>query len=528
MPTRSIEIPWQRDGLLRLLEEADRLLETPEPEDEAELGVYRSRIASVQRELAGMRAEGIFALEAVRMLARLAEMQRDFAGAMKCWASVREMATDISDESNFGLGVACQAMSDLDAAVRHFNAISDRFPSIRELEAKRGQIDARLSIERSISLAKDVVEMATLQADSGLAANTISAALADSRLPYRKDARVRELLTNAYDAICAYPEVSPAPAGKRFSNYRMLRQPRRMTGAKPKIIFTSGFLWSGSGAVTAMLAGYPGVEIAVGGREVGLFHHMNTLTGLLDAPVGSIGRSQLMYLFMAPVSGLLVDLRKIQVNRNKSLLKAQVDGGGSIEGLLAAGATLVDGIRQAGCAGADHNKCLLVALREFANEAIASLASTPDATVLMNNSIFAFHVRQLALFSDAVSVTVSRDPRDQYVAQYYERPRVDLPSVDAFIADTRRRYAHHAAAITELDLADRVIDVRFEDFVLNRNVREQVVERLNLVATGDVDGGSFDPRKSVKNIGIYKSFHDQEIIRKIEEAFPDNIYSLER
>lgn len=528
MSTRSIEIQSQHDGLLRLLEEAGRLLETAEPEDEAELGAYRSRVASVQRELSGMEAVGIFALEATRMLARLAERQRDFAGAMKCWANVREMAADIADESNFGLGAACQAMSNLDDAVRHFNAISDRFQNATELETKRSQIGARLSIERSISLAKDVVEMATLQADPGVAASAISAALADSRLPYRKDGRVRDMLTNAYGAIYAYPEVSPAPAGPRFANYRMLRQPRSMTGAKPKIIFTSGFLWSGSGAVTAMLAGYPGVEIAVGGREVGLFHHMNTLTGLLDAPVGTIGRSQLMYLFMAPVSGLLVDLKKIQVNRNKSLFKAQVDGGGSIEGLLAAGAALVDGIRQAGRAGADHNTCVLVALREFANKAIASLASTPDATVLLNNSIFAFHVRQLALFSDAVSVTVGRDPRDQYVAQYYERPRADLPSVDAFIADTRRRYAHHAAAIAELDLADRVIDVRFEDFVLNRNVREQVIEGLNLATTGDIDGGSFDPRKSEKNIGIHRSFHDQGIIKKIEEAFPDNIYNLEK
>src|SRR5690606_17381502 len=138
--------------------------------------------------------------EVARTLARVAERQRDFASAMKHWISVREMATDILDESNFGLGYSCQIMSKLDDSVRYFGAISDRFPNTAELDAKRSQIAARLSIEKSISLAKDVVEMAVAQADSAVAASTISEALARSRLPYRMDGRIQELLVSAYDA----------------------------------------------------------------------------------------------------------------------------------------------------------------------------------------------------------------------------------------------------------------------------------------------------------------------------------------
>lgn len=512
----------------KLFLEAEQALNCPAPDSEAEKNAYRSLLADIESRLLRMEAAAAERGRVIRYLALLADKQRHVYDSIEHWSRLRTLVLESLDEINFALGNAYRRAADLKNARLHLDSVSDASIDPQLLADERKRLKKRLSIEASIKGAKRVVKMLTSSTGEGDAHQEISSSLARSRHAYRTDSSVDRLLKEAFDALAKLPEPPPPEAEvsgteDSYSNYRRLRLQTDTTRQRPGVIFTSGFLWSGSGAVTDMLRGHDDVHVGCSGRELNLFQRRYGLLGLVDAPLGTVGPRELMEFFLGPLAGLLVDRLRVHADRERSLFKAQLDSGQALDALLPCCRSLVQGL-EAAARSDPSSLATLSAMRDFSNEITTRLGSPGKKSVVLNNNIFGFNIRLLSLFSNAVAVTVKRDPRDQYVAHYYERKRSDVMPIDEFISKTRNRYDEHDRAVAELQLDDRVISIRFEDFVLDEKTRRNVLDRLQLTRS-DVRGETcFDPEKSRRNIGIHRSFDNQSDIRRIEESFPDMLY----
>lgn len=136
---------------------------------------------------------------------------------------------------------------------------------------------------------------------------------------------------------------------------------------------------------------------------------------------------------------------------------------------------------------------------------------------------------QLPLFPKHKLILTHRDPRDMYVD--IETLKLKDPSVapwyhknvDEFIETfkTNNRY---------MDVTnENILDLNFEDLCLHyQEARKKIMDFVGLDENAPLSGTVFfDPDKSVKNISLYKTFGNQDDIRKIEKAIPEYLYRNE-
>ena len=139
--------------------------------------------------------------------------------------------------------------------------------------------------------------------------------------------------------------------------------------------------------------------------------------------------------------------------------------------------------------------------------------------VLFNNAVFGRNQDMLDIFRNVKSVVVDRDVRDVYVdrcrndGNHWRNAAQFLP----FYESGRRRCQRYLDDDTALH-RDRVRWIRFEDFVLDDAVRDEVLQWLTDGCNserdddghGDGAGQGFDPRVSRQNIGIHRKVLSEE------------------
>jgi Sulfotransferase family len=159
-----------------------------------------------------------------------------------------------------------------------------------------------------------------------------------------------------------------------------------------------------------------------------------------------------------------------------------------------------------------------------------SMSNPENHTLVLNNSFEPFDpIRFLTYFDNAKSIIVDRDPRDIFVF-------ANLPS-EGF-NDKGELYRRIAGAFdvnvfikrlkvyrnsTNDEISDRVLRIRYEDLVLDYASTSEVIYRfLNISPSLHVHRlRNFDPKESIKNVGMWRTYKDQKSIRLIEEAFFD-------
>lgn len=148
---------------------------------------------------------------------------------------------------------------------------------------------------------------------------------------------------------------------------------------------------------------------------------------------------------------------------------------------------------------------------------------------------------QLDLVPSVKSIFVLRDPRDivasvghkeRYVPafesandseqQLLKQAMVSKNDVDFFIAQQkviRERVSRLCPR--------RSLVISFEDLCLKYSATSQAINKfLNLDQYNHMFKKKFfDPEKSASNIGLYKSYPDQDMIRKVESELEDHLYS---
>lgn len=143
----------------------------------------------------------------------------------------------------------------------------------------------------------------------------------------------------------------------------------------------------------------------------------------------------------------------------------------------------------------------------------------PVHTVVMHNSLEPFNPgRGLRYFHDARCIVVDRDPRDNYVAGLWYRP-TRVP-VEVFV---ERYRLYRSIAAQSADPEQRVLRISFEDLVLRFD--DTVARIIGFLGVDPADhvarGTCFRPQQSAKNIGIWRSYPQQEEIAVIQRELPE-------
>lgn len=118
-------------------------------------------------------------------------------------------------------------------------------------------------------------------------------------------------------------------------------------------------------------------------------------------------------------------------------------------------------------------------------------------------------------------VCVYRDPRDQYVSWFKECPITLLRSPEAFIKYCKKRNLPKIHSKSPNRMC-----IRFEDIIFKyEETIPKVLEFLEVDEKDHVKKGQiFIPEISRKNVGIYKTFHDQKAIEMIKKELSELCY----
>lgn len=159
---------------------------------------------------------------------------------------------------------------------------------------------------------------------------------------------------------------------------------------------------------------------------------------------------------------------------------------------------------------------------------VSSLRNINNHTLVLNNSFEPFDPnRFLSYFNNAKSIIIDRDPRDIFVfanlhsAGFNDKGDLYRRIAGAFDVNVFISRLKVYRSSTNGEVSDRVLRIKFEDLVLDYTKTSEVIYKfLNIHPSLHVRKlQSFDPEKSLVNVGLWRKYVDQKSIRLIEEAF---------
>lgn len=145
-----------------------------------------------------------------------------------------------------------------------------------------------------------------------------------------------------------------------------------------------------------------------------------------------------------------------------------------------------------------------------------------DQFISDGNPDMEFHMRYCGNLKE---ICIYRDPRDVYVFGIYTNESWTPHNPIDFI----KWYQRKVSTYVSYNHPNYLI-LRFEDMVNDyTNSTSEIMNFLGLKPLNHTQKMSyFDPKISVKNIGLYKSFHDKEAISIIENALHEYCYYPEK
>lgn len=286
---------------------------------------------------------------------------------------------------------------------------------------------------------------------------------------------------------------------------------------RARLIACAGFGWSGSGAVAAFLSQHAQVGMPFGMAELGYLQGRGDREGFfaflrpgaLDGP----GMKRLLATFLVESIACLRDFKQ-----SYSVVMLYAAGPG---GRMAALGRLLDDFHAAMlCADALAHlpvRCRIVAL--FLQRLLALGGGTH---VLLNNVFLASKLDLVGWMEDARVIAAERDACDQFVARRLESGDLRDQQLADFLpvlGATREAFARARAALAPEQARQRLLLLRFEDFVRDAAVRDEVLDWLGLPRDGLVpDPGKFDAGVSAGNVGIHAGQLGPDDIARIEQG----------
>lgn len=178
----------------------------------------------------------------------------------------------------------------------------------------------------------------------------------------------------------------------------------------------------------------------------------------------------------------------------------------------------------------------------FIDSIFTDFRTSSNKTVVFNNAFEAYNpVRSLDILHGSKSIIVTRDPRDVYVsgqnAHMVKKEDQKLQAKEndglnkSFLAtddlklfiERYRLYMKHVYRGQD----KRVLVLRFEEVVTSyEQTLEKIYQFLELDPAKHKDRKKyFNPEKSIKNVGIWKNFSDQQTIQKINQELNEYVWN---
>ncbi len=155
-----------------------------------------------------------------------------------------------------------------------------------------------------------------------------------------------------------------------------------------------------------------------------------------------------------------------------------------------------------------------------------------NSNVVLQNAIDTYNPEQgLNYFNSAKMIIIDRDPRDIYVdvikkhdASFLGEALVKNRDVQKFINDFKNRRER----LNEIRQIKDILIIRFEEFINNYDeLLMDIFSFLGIDKSSHVEPRFyFNPDKSKKNIGLWKSYKYQKEIRMIEKELFDFCYDI--
>lgn len=506
-----------------LLADVRELVGRPRPTEDEKFAFRRACFAADER-LTIMLQERFASPEALRLHAHLAERLSDWQAARARWERLDSCCTLSAPGALVRLARARRKTGDPAGAAAALERLGESARSRKATQAEW----------RALAMQQDAQEGDRLLREHVLAPGTVGPPTNATRrgLELRRVPKEHVgALLPLIERLRALHRREPAAAvdGGAASLVHEFADPgAREEREGPQSLLVTGTGWSGSGAVSDFLRGLASVNEPFPPPELSLFRgRINNVTvaDVVAASDGGDWPQALAGFVLTSVLGFgLTDLEG-QVHEQamrKSAYAHVVRDDAAVAALLAAADRLADDGQRLLAHPDLAPRVLPGMLRDFFDR-VLRVSVTPGQThVLLDNPLRPDHLELLRLLPRTRAIVVMRDPRDQYVAETYERRVKDgrqLGSVDAFVRSRRRMVEAFQQARAAADLDRQVHVVWFEDFVTRREVREDLLREVRLVGTtAPTGGGRFRPEESIKNIGIWQSAGDPEEIARIEHG----------
>ena len=303
-----------------------------------------------------------------------------------------------------------------------------------------------------------------------------------------------------------------------------------------KVVFLSGYYYSGSGAVLDYLEGFDGTIKWGPKSELRIIKFPGGLADLLNRlrKKGSLELQDILDLYLHIVGTFHIQeppgtySMQRMVNTASQIIVHDAKAQGYLHELL----VLFQQINELmGIEGIEKQYITLcrAGLQRAFN---AIMISNHKRILLVDQGITAWRLPYAELVVPAQFIIVHRDPRDQLVdanaAKVKHGGREWTAEEFCKLYMQRRKLVAQWVPILEAQYGHRCLLVSFEHFVTDHDEESKRIREfldLNHMKTGNKQL-KFDPTVSIKNIGKYCSILSKEDIALIEQSCIENIKSL--
>lgn len=502
-----------------LVDEADRLLTEKHKVDEAQRAFTRVQLRKIEKQLL---ADGECAVREVKTtLARIAERLGDLDRASDRWQRI--VTDDGVPTEDAAAGVIRSLLgagryADAEEKLHELNESNVRVPNLKALTKEVGSSARVQSANEHWKHAKEFLREGRRESfrDSATKATEARGFVGGKREGFLRfiDAII-ELWETCSDTSL-WNEVSAVTT--------RARRAQKVGSEFPGIVLCAGLGHSGSGAVFDYLRASQDVGV-IATREINLLD--KAVQTLLREPrlreLGVRGVQQAVLDYIGAAIFGFGDPAAAIEKQNRSLRK-------SVAAVLARDdmnfAALVDDciilIRSMSKPPNDPGERVVHWQQSFQRFAKATIMrySKGKPVVAFSNLVKAHNIRSVpdVLGGSAVSIVVTRDPRDQYADRMMALGgRVE--TVEEFVSTYTTRMKSVSRYIAKRKRSAYVHRVQFEDFVMDRRMRRKMLDALPFeVSDRDCESGFvFCPEQSKNNVGIHRSVLDEATRLRIEQ-----------
>lgn len=406
---------WEEAGELEST--PAQLLRTPARLDESARSALNARLLSARTALEQAQAAAPERSDVLVMLAEIATRTQSWDQAVVLWNRVVNEVSALFDVGCFKL---CQAYRQLGSQVRARQALGRIRPGAVDPGLVRAERRKLLQGETGVALRLLGNSVTDAHARSKADPDTEHLLHAIRRLR-RGDDGAADCIATVSEGLRGYQPRDPAPWWRRRRE-----QPARVE-PPPRCVFLSGFGWSGSGALYDYLRQAEAVATPFGNAEIWAFERNWSAKKVLEVvrEEPTAVRRALVYFIFQSVLGVSSPMA---TDPARIGYQSIVHFAGRTAGATVADACLALFDRGMAAASRPGRKPLEKAFQQFFDEVIGAQIGSGQVAV-MSNCITAANVDLVRLVGNGLALVVFRDPRDQFVSQYYEYKNRDRKSV---------------------------------------------------------------------------------------------------